>query len=328
VVQDQATGLFWQRSGSPQPLSHGLAQAYAEHLNRQSWGGRRDWRLPTLPELASLLTPEKDLRGLCLDGAFDGRQRYCWSATRSPAGGAYGVLFYPGTILSQPLEQLAYSRAVAGESRGALPDLAPSPELLARGRELLLHDGQRRVPPRCEVEDFLSRGGFFSDVVLSGGPQLYFLPTEEFLTALIRLCRHLGVSRVVEVGAAEGLVAAGLTARGLPVTATDAEPPCCSPYGVPVHRADHLAAVAAFQPELVFWCWPPLGSRAPEEIIRAPGLKFYLEVGDGGFASGAHDLVPRYRGRYLATLSRLGYTRLDVGPYRHNRCFLFKAGGS
>ena len=238
------------------------------------------------------------------------------------------MLFYPGSILSQPLTQLAYARAVAGRNHGGLPNLDPDPGLLKLGRKLLLENGRRRVPRRREVEDFLARGGFFSDVVLSGGPQLYFLPTEEFLRAFIRLCRHLGVSRVVEVGAAKGFVAAALGDRGSPVVATDAAAPGGSTiYGVRIFQADHREAVAAFRPELAFWCWPPLGSRAPAEIIRSPSLKFYLEVGDGGCASGIPDLVPRYGGRYLATLSSLGYTRLDVGPYRHNRCFLFQAGG-
>jgi hypothetical protein len=174
------------------------------------------------------------------------------------------------------------------------------------------------------VEGFLRDGGFFSEVALADGLQLYFLPTEEFITALIRLFRHLGVKRVVEVGAGEGFVAGALAAQGFPVTATDLEAVPGSPYGAPVHRAGHLEAVAAFQPELAFWCWPPFNSRAPGELIRAPGLKYYLDVGDGGFAAGAPGLVAQFRGRYLHGLSRLGYTRLDWGPFRHNRCFLFR----
>ncbi|MBI4795613.1 MAG: DUF1566 domain-containing protein [Deltaproteobacteria bacterium] len=323
VVQDLETGLFWQRGGAPKPLSHWEAPAYIEELNRGAWESRRDWRLPTLPELASLFSREKNAQGLYIDPAFDSRLPFCWSATASLAGGAYGMLFYPGSIQAQSRDMRAFVRAVAGESRG-LPDFQPSPELLARGRSLLQRHGDRRVPKRSEVEGFLRDGGFFSEVMLADSLQLYFLPTEEFLLALIRLFRHLGVTRVVEVGAGEGFVAAALAARGFPVVATDLEAMPGAPYGVPVHRASHLEAVAAFRPELVFWCWPPLGSRAPQELLLAPGLKYYLDVGDGGFATGAPGLVPQFRGRYLPTLSRLGYTRLDAGPFRHNRCFLFR----
>lgn len=323
MVQDLETGLCWQRGGAPKPLSHRQAPAYLGSLNREAWGGRRDWRLPTLPELASLFTREKNAQGLYIDPVFDSRLPFCWSATASPAGGAYGVLFYPGSVQAQSRDMGAFVRAVAGDSRN-LRDFRSSPELLARGRRLLQRHGDRRVPRRSEVEGFLQDGGYFSEVMLADGLQLYFLPTEEFLLALIRLFRHLGVSRVVEVGAGEGFVAAALAARGFPVVATDLEAMPGAPYGAPVHRANHLEAVAAFQPEMVFWCWPPLGSRAPQEVIRAPGLKYYLDVGDGGFATGAPELVPQFRGRYLPTLSRLGYTRLDAGPFRHNRCFLFR----
>jgi hypothetical protein len=305
-----------------------MAGGYLDDLNRRNWGERRDWRLPTLPELASLLTHRKNASGLYLPPIFGGGQPVCWSATLSHAGGAYGVLFYPGSILAQDQSQPAYIRAVAGQSRGPLPEFKSSPQLVQQGRDVLFTERQRRVPRKSELEDFLAAGGLFSEVIQSGSQQLYFLATEEFFQALIRLFRRLGVSRVVEVGAWEGFVAAALAARGFPVVATDVEPPCGSwPYGVQILRANHLEAVAAFRPELVFWCWPPLGSRAPAEILAAPGLRYYLEVGDGGYATGRPDLVPRFCGRYLKTLSGLGYTRLDVGPYRHNRVFLFQGAG-
>jgi hypothetical protein len=323
ICQDQETGLYWQRGGAPKPLSHWEAPAYLEELNRRAWGGRRDWRLPTLPELISLFTREKTAQGLYLDPIFDSRQPFCWSATASPAGGAYGVLFFPGSVQAQSRDLGAFIRAVAGEGHG-LPGFTPSPELMEKGRKILFSHGLRRVPSRGEVEDFVQDGGVFSEVTLAERKQLYFLPTEEFLRALIRLCRHLGVRRVLEVGAGEGFMAGALAERGLPVIATDLEATPCAPYGVTVHRASHLEAVAAWQPELAFWCWPPLGSRAPQELFQAPGLKYYLDVGDGGCAAGAPHLVPQFRGRYLNTLSRLGYTRLDWGPFRHNRCFLFR----
>lgn len=326
MVQDQETGLCWHRSGSAQPLSQKAAPAYVAELNRQARGGRRDWRLPTLPELISLFTREKSALGLYIDPVFDSRQPFCWSATASPAGGAYGVLFFPGSIQVQDRDQRAFIRAAAGESPN-LPGYSSSPALMAQGREILFSRGRRRVPSRREVEDFLQQGGVFSEVALAVKTQLYFLPTAEFLRALIGLFRHLGVKRVLEVGAGEGFMAAALAEQGFQVMATDLEAVAAAPYGVQVQRAGHLEAVARFQPELAFWCWPPLGSRAPQELLQGSGLKYYLDVGDGGCATGATNLVPQFRGRYLNTLSRLGYTRLDWGPFRHNRCFLFRGVG-
>ncbi len=323
IVQDQETGLYWQRSGCLKPLSQGAGSAYVEELNRQTWGGRRDWRLPALPELISLFTREKNIQGLYIDPIFDSRQPFCWSATASPAGGAYGVLFFPGSVQAQSRDLGAFIRAVAGRSQG-LPDVCSSRELIEKGQEILFSHGLRRVPSQREVEDFLQDGGVFTEVALAERKQLYFLPTAEFLRTLVRLFRHLGVKRVLEVGAGEGFMAGALAARGFPVVATDLEATPATPYGVPVYRASHLEAVAAWQPEMAYWCWPPLGSRAPQELLQAPGLKYYLDVGDGGGAAGVPNLVPQFRGRYLHTLSRLGYTRLDWGPFRHNRCFLFR----
>jgi hypothetical protein len=328
IIRDRQTGLDWQQSGTLQPLSHGQAAAYIEHLNQHSWGGRDDWRLPSLPELASLLTPKKTAQGLHLPPVFDSRQGFCWSASLSPSGrGAYGVMFDPGTILAKTTDHQAFIRAVAGQAATPLPYSTPSLELARRGREILFAGKRRQLPRRQEMEDFLQVGGLFSEVILDGGPQLYFLPTEEFVRGLIRLFRHLGVRKAVEVGAGDGLLAAALTERGFPVVATDLQGGGLSDYGQPVYRADHRRAVEEFGPELAFWCWPPFGCRDPEDLIRSPHLKYYLDVGDGGRGTGMPDLAPRYRGRYLGTLSGLGYTWLDVGPFRHNRCFLFKAAG-
>jgi hypothetical protein len=327
MVQDQETGLCWQRSGSTKPLSQREAPAYMEELNRQAWGGRKDWRLPTLPELISLFTRAKNAQGLYIDPVFDSRQPFCWSATASPAGGAYGVLFFPGSVQVQSRDQRAFLRAAAGKSQN-LPDFSSSQALIEKGREILFSRGRRRVPSRREVEDFLQDGGVFSEVALAARTQLYFLPTAEFLRALISLFRHLGVKRVLEVGAGEGFMAGALAERGFQVMATDLEARSAAPYGLPVHRTSHLQAVAAWRPELAFWCWPPLASRAPQELLQASGLKYYLDVGNGGSATGSPNLVPQFRGRYLHTLSRLGYTRLDWGPFRHNRCFLFRGVGA
>lgn len=325
LVEDRQTGLIWQQNGSEKPLSRLLASPYLDDLNRQEFGGRHDWRLPTLGELSGLLTPEKNPLGLYLDPIFDPRQHFCWSATFSPSGGAYGVLFLPGTILAQKLDIPAYIRGVAGLPREPVPDPVPTPALVQKGRELLFSDNLRRVPRRAEMEEFLAAGGFISDVLLTGR-QLYFLATDEWLKALIRLFRHLGVTRVMEVGAGDGFVAAALKDRGFPIIATDPAAGDPSPYDVVVHPLSHLEAVEEFRPELAFWCWPPYRSPAPEDLISHPGLRFYLDIGDGGIATGTPSLVSQFRGRYLHTLSSLGFTWLDVGPYRHNRNFLFRSG--
>jgi energy-coupling factor transporter ATP-binding protein EcfA2 len=103
VVVDHATGLMWQKSGSPNFMTYQEAQAYIEQLNTQKFAGYSDWRLPTIPELMSLLEPEKQSNDLYINPIFDTTQWWCWSADRrikgeSSSGSAWGVDFNGGYV--------------------------------------------------------------------------------------------------------------------------------------------------------------------------------------------------------------------------------------
>ncbi len=91
ILQDDATGLIWQQSGSRYPCTWHAAREYADHLSRQGWAGRRHWRLPTMAELSSLLQPLAQGRQLCLSSAFDPRQTRLWSADRRSYTSAWYV---------------------------------------------------------------------------------------------------------------------------------------------------------------------------------------------------------------------------------------------
>lgn len=118
VVLDHATGLMWQKSGSPESLIYADAQKYVEELNRQQFAGHKNWRLPTIPELMSLLEPEKQSHDLYINSMFDAEQWWCWSADRLPAGegGASGaawlVHFLSGLVYWPSLSNEGYMRAV------------------------------------------------------------------------------------------------------------------------------------------------------------------------------------------------------------------------
>ncbi|MFH0845317.1 MAG: DUF1566 domain-containing protein, partial [Pseudomonadota bacterium] len=55
TVTDRATGLMWQKSGSPEGMTWSEARVYADRINRERFGGYSDWRIPTVEELASLM---------------------------------------------------------------------------------------------------------------------------------------------------------------------------------------------------------------------------------------------------------------------------------
>jgi len=94
TITDRATGLIWQKSGSQDRMNYDNAKAYVANLNRDGFAGHRDWRLPTVDELTSLLTPEKKNRDLYIDPIFDKTQLWCWTSDQRTSGGAWVVYFF------------------------------------------------------------------------------------------------------------------------------------------------------------------------------------------------------------------------------------------
>ena len=111
-MTDRATGLTWEKSGSPESLAYKGAKAYVDGLNRDRLAGHSDWRLPTVDELASLLEPEEKNGDLYIDPIFDEKQRWCWTSDQRASGGAWGVRFFLGNVSRCSLDYDYYVRAV------------------------------------------------------------------------------------------------------------------------------------------------------------------------------------------------------------------------
>ena len=103
AVLDRETGLVWEKSpatttAQPEDVTEGQACA------NKTVGGRKGWRLPSFPELASLIDPNVARPGptLPLGHPFIGvlvqqEDRY-WSATKTFDGNPWVVLFDSGLV--------------------------------------------------------------------------------------------------------------------------------------------------------------------------------------------------------------------------------------
>ncbi len=99
VVYDHASGIMWQQSGSDKDITYKKAKSYIMALNRQSFVGYSDWRLPTLEEAMSLMEPKKNSYYFYIDPIFDTKQSWIWTSDIKPGfwtGGAWGVCFFSG----------------------------------------------------------------------------------------------------------------------------------------------------------------------------------------------------------------------------------------
>ena len=119
VIFDDATGLTWQKSGSPKSITYQDAQEYIAELNRQKFGGYENWRLPTVEELLSLLEKERNsANNLYINPMFDETQTWVWSADirqikdERSSGSAWSVSFLGGRVYWDDLSSSLCVRAV------------------------------------------------------------------------------------------------------------------------------------------------------------------------------------------------------------------------
>ena len=76
IVNDETTGLMWQKGGSLDTFTYEEAEEYIEELNKNKYASYNDWRLPTLEEAMSIMEPETKKNDLYIDPAFDVNQVY------------------------------------------------------------------------------------------------------------------------------------------------------------------------------------------------------------------------------------------------------------
>ena len=112
LIMDRATGRMWQKAGAEGYVTYEEAKAYIDELNQQKFAGYDDWRLPTIPELASLVEKDKQENGMYLSPLFDTTQFWCWSADVTIPKIAWLVDFKHGTVNAALRSYYNYVRAV------------------------------------------------------------------------------------------------------------------------------------------------------------------------------------------------------------------------
>jgi serine/threonine protein kinase len=112
LLTDSDRGLLWQQAGSEYPFSWQEAHAYIDQLNRWRYEGLDSWRLPTVEELMTLLTPPKH-NDICLPPIFDTKQKWLWSSDRSSFTAAWYISLELGFVAKNDFSALYYAKAVA-----------------------------------------------------------------------------------------------------------------------------------------------------------------------------------------------------------------------
>lgn len=112
TVSDKTTGLLWQQSGSEYPMTWDKAHAYIEKLNEIAYGGRNNWRLPTIDELMSLLARTPRGKEYCIEPLFDQNKKWLWSCDRRSFISAWYVSVDLGFVSWQDFTAYYYVKGV------------------------------------------------------------------------------------------------------------------------------------------------------------------------------------------------------------------------
>lgn len=168
-------------------------------------------------------------------------------------------------------------------------------------------------------------------MALSQATGVYFFPSREWVKTLMRFLKLLRVTRLLEVGAGRGYLAAALaplcTAAGIKFLAIDkgdGEFISGLPVYSGVERGDANTCVRELKPEVVVYAWPPPG-QSVAGICQLPFLHYLILVGEteGGVTGALKDwqTLPH---RWSAVLSRYGRGRTGS---QHHRVTVFYGGG-
>jgi hypothetical protein len=168
-------------------------------------------------------------------------------------------------------------------------------------------------------------------MALSRATGVYFFPSREWVQALRRYLKLLGVTRLLEAGAGRGYLTAALTpwcpAAGIRFRAVDrgdGEFVSGLPVYPGVETGDALLAARELRPEVVVYAWPPPG-QSVRPLCQLPFLHYLMVIGeaDGG-ATGTREDWETLPHRVSPALSRYGRGR--TGGLNHRVTIFYGSG--
>lgn len=112
TISDKTTGLIWQQSGCPYPLTWHEAKKYIDRLNGDRFAGHHCWKLPTINELLSLLTQTPHGEAFCIQPIFDQTQKWLWSCDLRSFMAAWYVSVELGFVARHDFTGYYYVRGV------------------------------------------------------------------------------------------------------------------------------------------------------------------------------------------------------------------------
>ena len=113
TLHDRNTGLVWEKGGWPYTLNWPEAVDRIEQMNRDGFGGLRCWRIPTVPEIVTIMRRSPKAGDLCFPADFDPRHRWLWSADRRTYTSQWYVNMDMGYVGYQDRTAALYLKAVA-----------------------------------------------------------------------------------------------------------------------------------------------------------------------------------------------------------------------
>jgi len=187
------------------------------------------------------------------------------------------------------------------------------------------------LPPEAQWQELFAqiedRESWFMG--LSQATGVYFFPSREWASRLVRYLLRLKVDRLLEAGAGRGYLTAGLAplAAGagmafLAVDRGDGEFQAGLPVSPLVQPGDVFTVIGEFQPQAVLYAWPPPGqSIAP--LFEVPSLRYLVLIGEEkGGAAGAQEDWERLPHKISPFLAR--FSRGRTGPERHGVTIFFR----